>query len=416
MEKKIIASAILLLSVAYVAKADFLISSWRYKKTVDAAHTGLVKVAADKDLFKHAQRGLGDVRVIDGSGSEVPYKLLILGQEDGKKEYPANLINNASVSGKYSMAILDFGSRGIVTNALTIKTSSENFQRNVKIYGSDDLSNWNLLKGDGYIYDFTDTTAHAKTQDTTVFFSDSVYRYVKVEISDGENRPVKIDGVVASQRVRKNSDQFSVPSTFTKVNEQSNGQTALIADFAQEGYPVSKVSFVIAGENFNRRVLVYSGQDKNAKEWRYIGDGYVFRYDTPKFKGENLTIAVGEASDRYLKFVFQNNDNAPLSIQGIEGFVTNRVIIFDATREGRYVIYYGNTSAGAPRYDIDTYLKYYDLADVSSVILGGEVENERFSEVVQQKPFSERSPYFLPIMLTVTGLLLLFLVYKFLKQ
>jgi hypothetical protein len=256
-----------------------------------------------------------------------------------------------------------------------------------------------------------------KSQNTSVSFPDNSYRFLKIEISDPDNNPVDMNSVEVKQYVQKDAQQFGSEVKFEINRDDSEKTSIIIADMGQGGIPTSRLSFSTSGENFNRGASIYSSKSKNSSDWKYVGQGYIFRYNTPKFIGENLSLDINETTDRYIKIVIYNNDDEPLEFSKIEAFGIYKDIIFQAKGDKEYQLYYGNPKASYPKYDIDNYLKYYDLAKAQKITLGARSNNPNFvPEKEPEKPFSEKMPYFLPAALSVLGLILLFLVYKFLRK
>lgn len=417
MTKKIFLVSALFIGTSFVAHADFSAEQWQYKKAISGFKEGLVRVSLDNEVFANASKNLTDVRVVDNSGKEIPYKLITAKNEEGVKTYHPKMINNSIVSGKYSTVILDLGEQGIITNSLTVQTPSENFQRNVTVYGSDNQNDWNILKSNSYIYDYTDKRGNMKSQNTSVFFTDSSFKFLKIEISDSDNNPIAISSVTVNKYIQKTAQQFGIPVQFETSQDGTEKTTNLVADLGQSGIPVNKISLTADGENFNRGVSIYSSNDKNSADWKYVGQGYIFRYNTPKFVGENTVLNINETTDRYIKIVVFNNDNAALSFSKIEAFATYREVIFQALDKNEYQLFYGNSEANLPAYDLESYLQYFDLASAQKGVLGSQNNNAQFVPKMEpEKPFSERMPYFLPVALGTLGLILLLLVYKFLKK
>ena len=397
--------------------ADFSLGSWRYEKAISKANGGIVDVPIDNEVFANSNKGLSDVRIIDDVSQEVPYKLVTTKNDSSRKDYAPKLINNSVAVGKYSTAILDLGERGLITNSFTIQTTSNNFQRNVTVYGSDNQTDWNVLKSNGYIYDYTDSKAQVKSQNTTVSFSDSIFRFLKIEVADVDNKPVVIKSVLVSQFAQKNVQEFSVSPSFEIAQDAANQTTNLVADLGQSGIPTNKILLTIGDENFNRSLAVFSSNDKNSANWKSVGYGYIFRYNTPKFVGENSSIVINETTDRYFKIAIYNNDNLPLSFSGIATFATYRDLVFQAQAGKSYRLFYGNTKAKAPQYDLEKYFQYLDLTKLQNVSLGAQETNQQFvPEREPLKPFTERYSYLLSAAMITAGMILLVMVYKFFKK
>lgn len=395
--------------------ASFSFSQWKYYKNINGANAPLTKFDLDDEIFSGAKKNLSDLRIIDANNREVPFKITSKAASIDSQLYPVKILNNSAVPGQYSSLILDTEGKGYIINNLNILTDSENFQRNVKVFGSDDMVSWNLLKADAYIYDYTDRKGNFKSQNTAVSFPDSAFRYLKVEISDEEGSPVRVKAVSARQLTASKGKEMERRPGFNSSENSQRRATEVIIDFKQEGVPVAKIALKTASENFKRGVLVYSGN--NAKDWRFLGQGYVFRYKTAKFSGENLVLNFPETNDRYVKLEIINKDNAPLPVSDLVAFSVFREVAFPAEKNNSYRIFYGNDKASYPEYDLESYFKYLDLGGATAANLSSQKNNPEFvPEKEPQKPVSERVPYLFTIVLVLTSAMLLLLVYKFLKK
>lgn len=415
--KKTIISAIIFLAFPLICLGAFDVAQWKYYKEIDVVspNNGLVKIALDDEIFSGANKNLSDVRIIGNGGNEVPFKIVSGKQETRKTDYSLKMINNSFVPGQYSSVVLDLGEKGKLTNNLTVATSSENFQRNVTVYGSDDANNWNVLRDKAYIYDYTDRRGNVKSQNTSLSFPESAFRYLKLEISDENNDPVKISSVTASQYViEKNREADRHPQFSVNENKQRQS-TEIIADLGLSGIPTNRIFLQSENANFNRGVLIFSSNDKN--DWKLLGQGYIFRYNTPKFSGENLQFNFSETNNRYLKIEVLNKDNEPLIYKDLVTYSTYREIIFQGEISKNYKIFYGNQKTSYPEYDLEKYFQYLDVNNAQSATLSIQKNNPSYiPEKEPVKPISERIPYLFSAVLAAVSILLIFLVYRFLKK
>jgi hypothetical protein len=396
-----------------LALAAFSETDWMYYKDIFGASGGIVKFPLDEEIFAGAKGDISDLRVMTSAGREIPYKLLVEQNENSVTAVALKITNNSYVKGVSSSAILE-APQGKIINRLHITTADKNFRRNVKVYGSADQKEWNTVLDSGYIYDYTDVKGNFHSQDTTVDFPDSTFPYLKIEISDDENNPIKIASVEASEYVKKTAREVARTPAFTKTEDAQHKETIIIADASQRGIPIMKATLAAGGENFNRAVFIYSGNGDD--KWNFLGQEYIFRYHTPRFSGEKLTVQFPETNDRYLKIVIQNKDDAPLEITGAQTFATYREVVFQTEPGSQYRVYYGNKKAKLPEYDFETYFQYLDTASAVTAALSPQKNNEQYVAPTEpQKPVSERYPHLLSAALVLAGLVLLLLVYKFLK-
>jgi hypothetical protein len=124
-----------------------------------------------------------------------------------------------------------------------------------------------------------------------------------------------------------------------------------------------------------------------------LGQGYVFLLNTPLFSGSDLSVVYPESKLRYIRAVIFNEDNKAVEWKDtidMEGVV--RSLVFTASPETTYALYYGNSKANAPRYDIARFFQYVEGATLPEVSLGGEIMNTAYIPPAPPVvPFSERN-------------------------
>lgn len=400
------------------------IEQWQYFKDVNISGNpqkgDLVKITLDQDVFSNAKEDLGDLRVTDDNLIEVPYKLIIERSAFSQENiYPVVVINNSYNSdGKYNIFVVDFGQGGFLNSSLNILTSSENFKRTVEISGSNDMNGWNILKNNGYIYDYTDRVGNFKAQNTKVDYPENAFRYIQVKIFDGGETPLSITGAQVSKIKRSESKETVFSPKYDVVENSLKKITEVVVDLGKKGWPTSNITLASPDENFNREILVYESSDKN--NWRRVGESYIFNYNTPKFVGSNLEVGYSETRERYLKIEIFNGDNSPINISGISTKTILRSIAFQYgvnTAGNAYKLYYGNSKADFPQYDLEKFFSYLDTGIYFSSSLSAEQINSFYAkEVPPEAPLTERIPYLVPGVLVLAIAMMGLMVFKFIKK
>lgn len=395
--------------------------NWQYYKDISINNGptkgDLIKIILDQEIFNVAQKDLSDLRIVDKEGNDMPFKLIVeSGTFSQENIYPVKILNNSySTEGGYNIFIVDFGQDGFLNSSLNILTSSENFKRVVEILGSNDTSSWNVLKKDGYIYDYTDKIGNFKAQNTTVNYPENAYRYIQVKIFTSGEAPLAINGAQISKITRKEKRETIISPAYTTKENVTKKITEIVIDLDKKGWPTSNLLINSLDENFNREVAIYQSSDK--VNWQSVGQGYIFNYNTPKFVGANLDIKYRETDKQYLKIEIFNGDNKPISIDNISVKTILRSIVFqygaDVT-SGSYRLYYGNSKADFPQYDLDKFFSYLDTGKYFSSSLSDEQLNSFYQEEIP--PLSERIPYLIPGILTLAILMMGLIVFKFVKK
>jgi hypothetical protein len=399
-------------------------SEWKYYKDITIADSPakgeLVKVILDQEVFGASNKDLGDLRITDVTGTDVPYKLIV--ERDVFSEeniYPVRVLNNSySAQNGYNVFIIDFGQGGMLNSSFKIVTSSENFKRTVEVSGGDDMASWNVLKRNGYVYDYTDRAGNFKAQNTSVDYPENAYRYIQVKIFAGGEAPLIVSGAQVSRITKKEKKEIVLNPAY-ETNENSDKRTTeVIVDLEKNGWPTSGVVMVSPDENFNREVLVYESDNK--ADWQSVGQGYIFNYDTPKFVGDNLDINYSETSKQYLKIEIFNGDNRPISISDLSTKTVLRSIVFQygiGTTGDAYRLYYGNPAADFPDYDLEKFFPYLDTGKYFGSALFAQTANASYREKVPPvPPLSERIPWLVPGALILAIVMMGLIVVRFMKK
>lgn len=392
---------------------------WQYYKDINIGgnpqNGDLVKIMLDEEVFDNSREDLADLRIYAGY-SEVPYKLIIeKGIYSQENIYPAQLLNNSFISGQYNLFIIDLGQKGYLNSSLRIITSSENFRRQAEISGSDDMGSWNVLKADGYIYDYTDKEGNFKAQNTSINYSENAYRYLQVKIFTGEGEPIAISGAQVSKIIKTETKETVLLPKYEVTQNQKNKTTEIVVDLKKKGWPTNSVMVGVSGENFNRSLGIFESADEAS--WQNIGSGYIFSYNTPKFRGSSLNVDYAESGKRFLKIEIYNGNDAPLSISGITTKTILRNLVFQYKPGENYALYYGNGEAQFPEYDLERIFPYLDTGAYASAKLLEEKRSPEYQDKpVQMPPITERMPYLLDAILIIAVAIMGFVVFKFMKK
>jgi len=393
----------IILSPSLPAAADFQPGDWPYRKKI--AGPSLIKEAhvaltVDQEVFDKARPDLGDLRIVEERSGEIPYKLVVERREVKQTSYAPRIFNQAFVSRSHSVFFLDLGQTGLLHNRLTIETPTSNFKRLVTVEGSENQQTWYKLKGKGYIFDFSE---EYRARHTTVDYGENSYRYIKVTIWGESELPLSIAGVKVYSWIAREPREEVVAATILQRNEDPGRRATVIdLDLGYRGVPTHHLEVLTDEKNFRRQVDV-SASD-NRRTWFPVGNGHIFRYDTPKFTGADLHVRYQEASWRYLRITILNYDDRPLQIPGVKVYGIARKLVFSYLPGKEYFLYYSNPAAASPRYDIEQLFPYLALRDPPVVALGSEEGNPRSLKHAANRPWTEKRPY---VLWGVLGILVL---------
>lgn len=379
--------------------ADFDITKWQYKKKITpSVASGFVAFNLDKEILSHSNEALSDVRLTDNKGEEIPYVYIVNKNTETSEYISARMFDKSFVPAEYTIFSLDLGKSGLLHNKLGINTDSENYKRNVQVEGSNDGKTWSFLTQRGQIFDYTlRDVKYAKISDNFVRYPESTVRYLRVKILGMGEGQINVSGASVLRDVKTEMGNMIIrPSIKTEENLKER-TTDIIADIGSSGITTSRVEFDIDGENYNRRVGVFTSSD--LLSWQSLGDGYVFRINTDKFIGQQYSVSYRETKKQYIKFVIYNLDDKPVIVKSVNLYAKIDKIAFEATLGEDYYIYYGSLKARHPQYDIEKMFSYVDEGKIKDATVGEEEVNGEFVPILP--PFTERHTNLLPLSLLI---------------
>ena len=373
-----------------IIQADFSYSDWQFTKSIGApepGNTGYIRVPLDGEVYGRSQAGLADLRVINTQGNEVPYALLEERSQTTIEEYAPRIFNRAVVPRAYSTLTLDL-ERQVYHNTLVLRTSSENFKRQVEISGSPDGKAWLILKKNGYIFDFS---GEQKIQLTRITYPESNYRYLQVKIWDGREPPLNLKGVsISFEKTVNPARKVRSHRLISRQEDPRLKATVLVLDLNYVNLPWDFLTLETPEENYARLVEIQGSND--AREWqRHLQSDY-YHFHTAKYDLEKKTFQFPEAHQRYAKVIVFNYDDRALRLEGIEVQGVEKELILRSQPDTVYRLYYGNPFAVPPRYDIDRVKNYLNLDSLPKLTLGAESANQEYRIRRRAGPWTESHP------------------------
>jgi len=414
-----------LITLGFVAHADFTASDWKQLRAITPPPNlvvgAYIQVPIDRETNQASRSALADLRVISGSGTEVPYQLVVE-SEATRSAYVESALRDLSSAAGETMFILDLGTNRSVHDHLVINTGSKNFKRPVHVYAADENLNhgdakWRLLSAGNYIYNFYDQAIGFNAGRGDVFYPENTSRYLRVVIGRGEGGEVSVGSVRVLRTLSKAAKLNQAEETAVVLENTKEQTTEIVVDLGAEGVPTRSATLSTTDtRNFNRRVVVHSSDD--SKSWSTLGQGYVFQLDTPLFKGSNFSVPYTETTKRYVRVVIFNQDDQPIPWNKAVTLVgVARSVIFQSSVGQTYDLYVGNEKAVAPRYDMARFFEYIETSALPTATMGPIVPNSAYAAPKPKElPYTERNSVVLNVTLVILVGMITFLLISYLKK
>jgi hypothetical protein len=325
-------AALVVTSVAEAAKIDR--HEFRYVRTVritsDPGRVA-VSVAADGPLFAHAGPGFGTLRVVDGDGDQVPWRLLPP-ERPAPPERP--LLLNSGRQRRTAVALLDLGPRPGIRDRLDLDLPGRGFVGRVTVSGSSDRRAFTRLSTTT-VYDLEGAEGRARS--TVVIFPPTDFRYLQLRATG----IVRIAGATASGRPQRPA--VRPVAARTRV-EQGDRTTRVVLDLGYRNVPVDELRLTASEARYDRPLTVEARNGRDG--WRTVAGGRAYRYYGRASPPLDLA-----APARYLRVTVRNGDDAPLRGLRVQPLARPRTLLLERGGPRPIRLYYGGRSRPAPDYE-----------------------------------------------------------------
>ncbi|MFZ0662954.1 MAG: DUF3999 family protein [Acidobacteriaceae bacterium] len=366
----------------------------------------------DPATFAHSGSQLASLRLYRGE-TETPYAV----------NYPA-----AAGSSPKTIPPLNTGLRngsttfdaimpdGVYSN-LDLGVSGKDFIATVHVSGSQTPTQAGKHATNLGAFTIFDFSRQKLGRSTVLHLPQSDFRYLHFRI-DGPVRPDQITGLTIG-RLPQGQPQYVTVAASSTVNQK--GRDSIIEFAVPANVPVDRISFTPGAQpvNFSRDVTVtvapaaaQPSTDVEQPPLPAVASGNILRIHSTqnghKIDEEDLAIAAptwlpANTATRWTVAVL-NQDDAPLALQSVSLQMIARNLCFDAEPGATYALYYGDKALSSPHYDYAQL--FVPDKNAARAILGTERQNPQFQNRPDTRPFTEKHPALLWIVLIAVILLL----------
>ena len=329
------------------------------ERAIVAPGPGRIVVALDAAVYEGARADLGDLRVLDAAGVEVPYLVERVQDEVLLPVQRPRIENRSFRRGQEAQATLDFGVPTLKSQ-LTLSLSGDNFRRRVKIEGrARPDPRWVTLTDSAYVFAVPGPSA---ARYETVALPENNFPLLRVTVYHGPDDPPTIEILEASTRPapRRRPREVALAPRLVRNEDAPAHETILTLDLGARYQPLRGLRVDVSDPVFFRGVIVEArvdppplreGEAGRPLAWRYLGECAIYRYEEGGEIREGLRVDVS-ARERVLRLRIRNRDDRPLAIRGVTAFVPVERIAFEARAGGQYRLRYGDPRLSAPTYDL----------------------------------------------------------------
>ena len=393
-------------AAAMPAQVSEPLTAWRYFQEVDGAPgPALSDVLLDVQALDGLRDDGADLRLYDAADAEVPYALRVLRDVNRSEAFEATEFNRSS-SGLIAEVTLDLGASPDEHNEVEVDTSGSNFRRRATLLGSPDGSTWLSLRQGALLFRFS--SGGRGVDERRIDYPPSRYRYLRVQVSAdplGATRAPNIETVVVRRRIEVSGEETVYPGGYpVREATRDNGRPASAYRINLQGrIPLHGLRVGVAEGAFSRPYRL-ERIDGDPAQPVAISSGNLSR--TEEQGASEIVLRFDEVFASELRLVVTDDRNPPLELFAATAVGAARQVVFESPPAERtpLKLYYGNASAGEPRYDFASTLPPVLPEAPQRHFLSSRQFNPDYRP--PERPFTERAPWAVYLVLAIACLAL----------
>lgn len=315
-----------------------------------------------EDIYSKSKNDLGDIRILDSTGQEIPY--VIEKKDDGynnieKVVSVGNILSETAKEEKME-TVFKFSPKSelddVFGNRIEV-TPKRNFYFEYELLGSNNGKNWEYITY-GEIYKTPDR------ENLLIDFPAEKYTYYKLVTDLSKESNFK--GAILKFYGSEKKETETILGRLEYQSEEKDKVS--IITIRTNNLPITKVYLKANGE-FKRN---YS-----------IGNSYYYRTGTIFKVGnkENMEIDLRKISrSEQMVLEIKNGDSKPLIISEVQGEYIPAKIMFKAEENGKYKMTFGDESLYKPKYDLEEFSNMIKERDLVVVGKMNTLEKEQVQE------------------------------------
>ena len=381
------ACVILSCALTPAVSAQQAASRFTVGRPVVTTGSGPQRLAVDLPLLARAQRmarirtsgrwqasaegGLGDLRIFDAQGREVPYLLIHPSPEP--QWFAAERLPIAPTR-KTSGFEADLGSAQIV-DMLLVEGLPAPFLKRFTLEGSGDREHWTLLVDEGTLFDLP----QERLQQLTVPFRPGQYRYLRVTWDDTNSGHLPLPPSVRARSVGADGvihQPLTAPVAVEKrPSEPGRSRYRLTLPAAR--LPIVAVTLDVGAGHVYRPAAVSEARfDRTQAAPAVLGREMLARIERNGITAAALRIPIAPPLESELELIVEDGNNPPLDLRGAHIECAELPWIYLEAPGGPLTARYGDSSLAAPVYDLEAVRSAVKLAGLPEATWGEPREHD----------------------------------------
>jgi hypothetical protein len=306
-------------------------------------------------VYNMSNRDLSDIRILDEAGNYVPYFINsyeTVAVDEMNASY--TLVPASPHITRYDDTSEDFRVEEIVpgidvvATAITVRTDSGMFAKNVQLWGGYDGRTWDFItEADLYRVDGSERL-------TVEFYEPLKYTYYRFTTLDNTKWELDISEVVLEYSSNTFSQMFFTEPYIPQFEIEEHDGFTVISLSGLKNVRINELTIVPGSNMFKRPFYFANGRSKELYYLWFADNNN--QHDATKYQDLTLDFeGYAERSDT-LEIRIANGDDAPIEIEHMSITYFTDEIVFRGGQQGdTYTLTFGDPTATRPVYDIANY-------------------------------------------------------------
>jgi hypothetical protein len=313
-------------------------------RAIRTARPGRTAVVLDADVYERARPDLGDLRVIDDQGKEVPYLLDWMSPappaEPRRPLLEAQPDRHGPLHGQ-----LDF-ERPVLKREIALSLAGDDFRWRVVVEGRGEHDRQWRAVAVGYVAALPGPPPERYDR---LPLPDNNDRYLRVTVDADDAAGLVVQDATAPAETRGRRKGNALAAGVARTEAAEGRESQLVLSLGGQYQPFIALALEVDTKTFFRgAVLEAQGP---AGSWTPLTEAAVYRLERDGATEERLVL---EASGRAgtLRIRIRNGAEPPLVVRHVSATVPLERLAFDAAAGRSYRLRYGEAALAAPRYDL----------------------------------------------------------------
>ncbi len=381
----------------------------------DASPVGLAEL--DAPVYDRAAMNFSNMRLYDSAEMEIPFlvrletekQLIFIPTECRSKIESLNKVGDNSYE-----VVIELKDDEPTPVEADIQTPSLDYAKKVNVYGSNDRRNWQMLKQDAEIFDYSSII---NLKNTAVTFTGSRFKYYKVRIDSFSEHKVSPYSELVTQK--RQGQEFSSTEKTMQLNDtfridgirliarisrqaliQNKKVNYDVADFKADGkinkddvftittfrQPLTEITVLSDSVNFYRRVRLSGCDDQ--KNWRQVAESTICMVTIGNKPRGEMKLNFPEHRFKYYRLTIINGDSPSINISGVKPGGNSYAMLFIVPKAPMQPLrlYYGAAAMSSPVYDLTAVLNKANIENYRRFMFGKVESNPLYQPRKQKDP------------------------------